>query len=52
MKVVGYVLMILSLVFGALVDSNILPVKTEIGVSTSFVAFLLSIYILCVTKNK
>lgn len=51
MKLFGYGLMIGSIIFGALVDKYKYP-NIEVGVFTSFVLFLLGVYILILDDKK
>lgn len=51
LKIVGYCILILSILLGTLVDIGKVDINIQIGVFISFSLFLLGIYILCITKD-
>lgn len=52
MRIVGFCLMLLSMLLGTLVDTNQIDIDIQSGVFTSFILFLLGIFILCISKDK
>jgi len=51
MKVFGYILMVVSLLIGVLVDMNYFE-EVQLTVFSSFIIFLTGIFILCVKKSN
>lgn len=50
MRIVGFCLMLLSMLLGTLVDTKQIDIQS--GVFTSFILFLLGIFILCISKDE
>lgn len=51
MKVFAYILMVISLLIGVLVDMNFFS-EVQLPIFISFVIFLTGIYILCIKKSS
>ena len=52
LKIIGYSLLLISLIIGTLVDVYQYPNDVEFGVFTSFILMLLSIYILIIEDRS